>query len=81
MSDVARKVMGDVPIAYVEGVGGKRVSEDEIVAVGKNDVSILISSFYRLFNSRVISGLVFQNRTMRQDSIWRAYLKPPRAPC
>lgn len=31
--------MGDVPIAYVEGSGGTRVSEDEIVAVGKFDVS------------------------------------------
>jgi hypothetical protein len=31
--------MGDVPIAYVEGSGGTRVSEDEIVAVGKYDVS------------------------------------------
>ena len=39
VSDVARKVMGDAPVAYVEGAGGTRVSEDEIVAVGKNDVS------------------------------------------
>lgn len=39
VGDVARKVMGDVPIAYVEGAGGTRVSEDEIVAVGKYDVS------------------------------------------
>ena len=32
--------MGDVPIAYVEGAGGVRVSEDEVVAVGKHDVCI-----------------------------------------
>lgn len=38
VGDVARKVMGDVPIAYVEGAGGVRVSEDEIVEVGKHDV-------------------------------------------
>lgn len=38
VGDVARKVMGDAPIAYVEGAGGTRVSEDQIVAVGKNDV-------------------------------------------
>lgn len=38
VGDVARKVMGDVPIAYVEGAGGTRVSEDEIVSVGKYDV-------------------------------------------
>ena len=39
MRDVARKVMGDAPLAYVEGDGGVRVSEDEIVEVGKFDVS------------------------------------------
>lgn len=37
--DVARKVVGDAPLAYVEGPGGVRVAEDEIVAVGKCDVS------------------------------------------
>lgn len=31
--------MGDVPISYIEGVGGTRVSEEDIVAVGKHDVS------------------------------------------
>jgi ribosome-binding ATPase YchF (GTP1/OBG family) len=39
VSDVAKKVMGDVPIAYIETVGGVRVSEDDLVRVGKNDVS------------------------------------------
>lgn len=39
VGDVARKVMGDVPISYIEGVGGTRVSEEDIVAVGKHDVS------------------------------------------
>jgi len=38
VADVARKVMGDIPIAYVEGVGGKRVSEDETIVVSKNDI-------------------------------------------
>lgn len=38
VGDVARKVMGDVPISYIEGIGGTRVSEDDMVAVGKNDV-------------------------------------------
>ncbi|KAL9108223.1 MAG: hypothetical protein Q9227_006961 [Pyrenula ochraceoflavens] len=38
VGDVGRKVMGDAPIAYVEGAGGTRVSEDQLVAVGKNDV-------------------------------------------
>lgn len=39
VKECARKVMGDAPLAYVEGAGGVRVSEDEAVAVGKNDVS------------------------------------------
>ena len=39
--ECARKVMGDAPLAYVEGAGGMRVSEDEVVEVGKNDVSLL----------------------------------------
>jgi len=38
VADVARKVMGDVPIAYIETAGGIRVSEDEIVEKGKHDV-------------------------------------------
>ncbi|KAK8021083.1 P-loop containing nucleoside triphosphate hydrolase protein [Apiospora arundinis] len=38
VGEVAKKVMGDVTIAYVEGIGGTRVSEDDIVAVGKHDV-------------------------------------------
>lgn len=39
VGEVGRKVMGDAPIAYVEGVGNVRVSEDAVVSVGKNDVS------------------------------------------
>lgn len=51
MGDVARKVMGDVPISYVEGVGGTRVSEDEIVAVGKHDVRCLLFSMLNSANN------------------------------
>lgn len=36
--DAAKKIMGDVPIAYIEGVGGVRVAETDIVEIGKNDV-------------------------------------------
>ena len=36
--DCARKIMGDAPLAYVEGAGGVKVSEDETVEVGRNDV-------------------------------------------
>ncbi|ODV79174.1 P-loop containing nucleoside triphosphate hydrolase protein [Suhomyces tanzawaensis NRRL Y-17324] len=35
---VARKIMGEVTIASIEGVGGNRVSEDDTVDVGKNDI-------------------------------------------
>lgn len=41
VGDAARKIMGDIPISYIEGVGGTRVSEDDIVAVGKHDVCSL----------------------------------------
>jgi ribosome-binding ATPase YchF (GTP1/OBG family) len=40
VAEVARKVMGDAPLAYVEGAGGVRVAEDDLVAVGKNDVGV-----------------------------------------
>ncbi|KFX92251.1 hypothetical protein O988_02403 [Pseudogymnoascus sp. VKM F-3808] len=38
VAEVARKVMGDAPLAYVEGAGGVRVSPDDVVSVGKHDV-------------------------------------------
>ncbi|KAF1951219.1 P-loop containing nucleoside triphosphate hydrolase protein [Byssothecium circinans] len=38
VGDVYRKVMGDAPLAYVETRGGNRVSEDDVVGVGRNDV-------------------------------------------
>lgn len=38
VKECARKIIGDAPLAYVEGAGGVRVGEDEIVAVGKHDV-------------------------------------------
>ncbi len=44
--------MGDAPVAYVEGAGGTRVAEDQIVAVGKNDVSadMVLQLCLRLLN-------------------------------
>ncbi|ETI20533.1 hypothetical protein G647_08570 [Cladophialophora carrionii CBS 160.54] len=38
VADVARKVMGDAPIAFIEGDGGRRVAEDSIIEVGTNDI-------------------------------------------
>lgn len=49
VGDVARKVMGDVPIAYVEGAGGVRVSEDEMVAVGKHDVRTRFAALSKVY--------------------------------
>ena len=43
--EIARKVIGDAPLAYVEVPGGVRVSEDDVVAVGKHDVSISFSCY------------------------------------
>ena len=42
VGEVARKVVGDAPLAYVEGVGG-RVAEEEVVGVGRNDVGFFLS--------------------------------------
>jgi ribosome-binding ATPase YchF (GTP1/OBG family) len=44
VAEVARKVMGDAPLAYVEGAGGVRVAEDDLVGVGKNDVGASLPS-------------------------------------
>lgn len=60
VGDVARKVMGDVPISYIEGVGGTRVSDDDIVAVGKHDVcDIPIFSLYST-NVYLVQVLAFK---------------------
>lgn len=47
--------MGDVPISYVEGAGGTRVSEDEIVEVGKHDVRVVSSSMYPFLSAMLTS--------------------------
>jgi ribosome-binding ATPase YchF (GTP1/OBG family) len=39
IGEVGRKIMGDVPIAFVETVGGVRVGDEDTVEVGRNDVS------------------------------------------
>jgi ribosome-binding ATPase YchF (GTP1/OBG family) len=60
VGDVYRKVMGDAPLAFVETVGGVRVSEDDEVAVGKNDVSLL-PAYPRRYSLILISlDIVFQ---------------------
>ena len=41
---VARKVIGDAPLAYVEGPGGVRVAEDDLVEAGTRDVGSIARS-------------------------------------
>ncbi|KAK6541905.1 hypothetical protein TWF694_007682 [Orbilia ellipsospora] len=38
VADVAKKIMGDAPIAYAETAGGIKVSEDDLIEPGKNDI-------------------------------------------
>lgn len=49
VAGAARKIMGDAPIAYIEGVGGVRVGEDEIISVGKTDVSVTLQNIQLLY--------------------------------
>lgn len=58
MGDVARKVMGDVPVAYIEGAGGTRVSEDEIVSIGNYDVSTVVLMVAVLTHFLVLQFLI-----------------------
>jgi len=44
VADIYKKVMGDAPMAFVETTGGVRVAEDDVVAVGKNDVSCIVDN-------------------------------------
>ena len=60
VKECARKIMGDAPLAYVEGAGGVRVSEDEIVSVGKNDVSQHLEGRHILL-MRVVTDSIFQS--------------------
>ena len=62
---IASKVIGDAPLAYVEGAGGTRVSETEVVDVGKNDVcltadrglGLFADTFFRYCLSRSVDRL------------------------
>ena len=38
VGSVARSIMGEVTIAVIEGVGGKRISPDDTIDNGKNDI-------------------------------------------
>lgn len=62
VADVARKCMGDAPVAYIEGAGGIRVAEDDLVAVGKNDVSPGSNACRPPTSLTLFPGVVFQDR-------------------
>ena len=62
VKDCARKIMGDAPLAYVEGAGGVRVAEDEIVEVNKNDVSYSIPLDHKVAEHR--AGTIIQSRSI-----------------
>jgi len=50
--------MGDAPLAFTETTGGVRVSENDVVSVGSNDVGSRISiSSYRLLTVCLDFGL------------------------
>lgn len=72
VAEVARKVMGDAPLAYVEGAGGARVSPDDLVSVGKNDVSA--SAHYHASLLILSDSLVqvWQGVSMWRWGIWDA---------
>lgn len=38
VGQVSKKIMGDVPIAIIEGVGGVRIGEEDIIDISKNDI-------------------------------------------
>jgi ribosome-binding ATPase YchF (GTP1/OBG family) len=38
VGQVARMIMGDIPIAAIEGIGSVKVADDDIIDVGKNDI-------------------------------------------
>lgn len=61
VADVARKVLGDAPLAYVEGAGGVRVAEDDLVAVGKNDVSLY--TIFSFLDTNNLLGSIIQGRS------------------
>lgn len=36
--EAAKKIMGDVPLAAIEGIGGVKIAEDVEIDIGKNDI-------------------------------------------
>ena len=67
VADVYRKVMGDAPLAFTETVGGVRVSEEDEIVSGKNDVSGRCN-YRKLFQADWDTGAMFQGRSSLRDA-------------
>lgn len=71
VADLARKIMGDAPIAYAETVGSIKVSEDDVIEVGRNDVSFPKMQSVHMSDVKLwliiylylALGYIFQSRT------------------
>lgn len=72
VADVGRKIMGDAPIAYIEGASGIRVADDQIVAVGKNDVSTESLEFLRVTLLTISADIIIQSREINSGG-WVSY--------
>ena len=59
--------MGDAPLAFVETAGGVRVSEDDVVAVGKNDVSWLPLGITSRFSTDSDANRFCRSRSVGHD--------------
>lgn len=38
VGQVARTIMGDIPIAIIEGIGSIKIADDDTIDIGKNDI-------------------------------------------
>ncbi|KAK3340133.1 hypothetical protein B0H65DRAFT_444174 [Neurospora tetraspora] len=68
--------MGNAPIAYVEGAGGIRVAEDQIVTVGNQFTNWHID---RVASDWHESGLVGSRCKRPQQRCWRCWSTPASA--
>lgn len=73
VAEVYRKVMGDAPLAYVEGAGGVRVAEDDLVAVGKNDVSFSVIVFLTCFLTLPLDSFIQSRPSIESHDLTAAY--------
>ena len=61
--------MGDAPLAYVEGADGTRVSEDDVLEAGKNDVCDLMPCVFTVLVANIRACIVLMVRLCNIDLI------------